>query len=625
MTAAAKAPGPAPGPMPAPTAVLRPTVDGPEWPLDAVTRTFAIVGQRGTGKSTAAADVVEAGVAAGGRFVVIDPTGVWWGLRSSADGAGPGLAAVVLGGEHGDAPLERGAGAVVAEFVTDYDDPVVVLDLMLFTKAARTQFLADFCEALFLRCRQPLHLVLDEADRLAPQMLREAGNAPRLLGALEDIFKLGRSRGLGATAITQRPAGLNKNLLELAETLVSFRLMGPNDRKAIKSWVDANGDDAAAREVMASIASLPQGSAWLWSPTFLEVLAKVRFRRPDTFDSRRTPEVGTARHEPTGRAMIDLAVLRERITSAATAAPGTGDAIGTDPAALQATITELRRELARHPTPPAPQRVEIPVPDPTAAAALRELCDRLGAALADQRRAVAQLNELHTEAAAALRRLDNQRAEPRAVDAGSGDAAASGAAASAEPKPRRARPPSTPNAAAPVPPSPDEHESTRLKSGARRMLVTAARHHPLRVSRAQLGTLTRMRHTGGTFGTYLSVLRRTGLLDLDEQGLVYCTPTGLAEAGVTTPAPMDTDELVEQWRAVLKAGARRMLDVLLDHHPAAVTREQLAAAVDMASDGGTFGTYLSVLRRNGLATVHGAEVTAGDALYLSAAADRRPQ
>lgn len=49
------------------------------------------------------------------------------------------------------------------------------------------------------------------------------------------------------------------------------------------------------------------------------------------------------------------------------------------------------------------------------------------------------------------------------------------------------------------------------------------------------------------------------------------------------------------------------------------------AAADMVSDVGTFGTHLSVLRRNGLATVHGADVTGGDALYLSATADRRPQ
>lgn len=43
-------------------------------------------------------------------------------------------------------------------------------------------------------------------------------------------------------------------------------------------------------------------------------------------------------------------------------------------------------------------------------------------------------------------------------------------------------------------------------------------------------------------------------------------------------------------------------------------------AVEMAADGGTFGTYLSTLRRNGLADVDGSRVRAGGALYLAAGA-----
>ena len=40
----------------------------------------------------------------------MDPKGDWWGLRAAADGKGPGLPIVIVGGEHGDVPLEVGAG-----------------------------------------------------------------------------------------------------------------------------------------------------------------------------------------------------------------------------------------------------------------------------------------------------------------------------------------------------------------------------------------------------------------------------------------------------------------------------------------------------------------------------------
>lgn len=73
-------------------------------PPEAVTQTFGILAKRGAGKSNSAAVLAEQMHAAGGQFVVVDPVGAWWGLRSSADGKGPGLGIPVLGGHHHDAP-----------------------------------------------------------------------------------------------------------------------------------------------------------------------------------------------------------------------------------------------------------------------------------------------------------------------------------------------------------------------------------------------------------------------------------------------------------------------------------------------------------------------------------------
>lgn len=74
-------------------------------PVEAVTQTFALLAKRGVGKTYTALVMVEEMLKAGLHVVVADPVGVAWGLRASADGKGPGLPIVVLGGDHGDTAI----------------------------------------------------------------------------------------------------------------------------------------------------------------------------------------------------------------------------------------------------------------------------------------------------------------------------------------------------------------------------------------------------------------------------------------------------------------------------------------------------------------------------------------
>src|SRR3990167_10087608 len=86
-------------------------------PLDIVTQTIAILAKRRAGKSYTARKLVEQLLKANQQVVFVDPKGDQWGLRSSADGKSPGFPIIILGGEHGDAPLEVNAGEVVAKLV----------------------------------------------------------------------------------------------------------------------------------------------------------------------------------------------------------------------------------------------------------------------------------------------------------------------------------------------------------------------------------------------------------------------------------------------------------------------------------------------------------------------------
>ena len=112
-------------------------------PLEAVTQTFGILGKRGAGKTNTAVVVAEEMIRAGLPNVIVDPVGVWWGLRSSKDGQRKGLPVYIFGGEQGDIPLEETAGQLVADFIVETRQPVV-LDVSTFSKSAARRFMTDY-------------------------------------------------------------------------------------------------------------------------------------------------------------------------------------------------------------------------------------------------------------------------------------------------------------------------------------------------------------------------------------------------------------------------------------------------------------------------------------------------
>lgn len=190
-------------------------------PLDAVTQTIAIVAKRRAGKSYTMRRLVEQLVHAGQQVVLVDPKGDQWGIRSSADGKGPGLAIVILGGERGDVPLEPSGGEVVAKLVVE-ERVSVLLDISLFRKHEVATFMTAFLENLYrLKAKEiyrtPMMLVIDEADAIAPQKPQKGEE--RMLGAAEDIVRRGGQRGIGCVLVTQRSAVLNKNVLTQAQML----------------------------------------------------------------------------------------------------------------------------------------------------------------------------------------------------------------------------------------------------------------------------------------------------------------------------------------------------------------------------------------------------------------------
>ncbi|MGH9505272.1 MAG: hypothetical protein ACRD20_20655 [Terriglobales bacterium] len=264
-------------------------------PLDLVTRTLAIIAIRGWGKTVAATVIAEEMCEAGLPWVAIDPVGVWWGLRANPDGSAGGYPIVILGGERGDLPLEKSAGAKVAEAILQ-EDVSCVIDMSSESKTTVRHFVAEFCDRLMdLRPQTPRHIFIEEAPELVPQ--KPMGEQKRSLAAVDRLIRLGRNRGYGATLISQRTATIQKDVLTQCESLLAGRSIGKPDRDAMQSWIAELVEEPSptnASKFVQSLANLESGVGWFWSPQWLGSFEQIRVRRRKSYHPGETRSVGQA-------------------------------------------------------------------------------------------------------------------------------------------------------------------------------------------------------------------------------------------------------------------------------------------------------------------------------------------
>jgi len=232
-------------------------------PLSALNERLAIVGTSGSGKTYAAKGLVERLVDQDARVCVVDPLGVWWGLRAGPEGGASPLpySVVVFGGRHADVSLDEGMGGALGHLVGIHQIACVVDVSDLGSAAARRGFMTAFTEALYAANTEPLHLVLDEADLWAPQ--RGQPDGYDLLQRVEEIVRRGRIRGFVPWLITQRPAVLHKDVLSQADILVLMKLTSSQDREAVGRWIEGQADRAEGRRILAALPRLARGEGWV--------------------------------------------------------------------------------------------------------------------------------------------------------------------------------------------------------------------------------------------------------------------------------------------------------------------------------------------------------------------------
>jgi len=561
----------------------------PHIPESALKKHIAILGMNGSGKtSVAKAEVIEPAIAAGARVCNIDPTGVGWGLRLKADGKTKGLSIYIVGGEHADFPLVRRDGNAWADIVGTSADSFV-FDTSQMTVGDRGQWFTDFAETLLRKNKGPLNLVLDEAHLFAPQGgAKSGGIAPRMLHATNNLLALGRSRGLRITMISQRAAKLHKDALTQAHTLVAMMMTSPQDRGAVEDWIKDQADPGTGRDIIASLPTLKPGEGWIWAPAE-NVLERVRFARPKTFDSSSAPE-------EQDECVTSLPALNPDAVKAKLAAVAR-ETMSNDVPALKAEIARLQREAAK---PNGADPEAIRVAESTAYERGRVVGYQEAAQqIASQSEIIIAAMHAAANAAGSLSVWSHPSKKPILVPK------------VGIPKPQPA-PVARPPVARPAPARKDPPAGDGALPKAQRLVLTALAQYPDGRTTNQVAILAGYAVNGGGFRNALSSLRSAGRITGSGERLMI-TPEGIEDLGPYEPLPHGF-ALLDHWMGQLSKAEKAALQAIVGAYPEGVPTETVASMAGYEANGGGFRNALSRLRT--LELIEGRdELKASDALF----------
>lgn len=544
-------------------------------PPEVHTQASAILGIRGSGKTHTAVVDVEEMLERSLPVVVIDPLDVWWGLKSSKDGNKPGFPIVIAGGSHADVPLDERSGATLADFVVENPVPVI-LSLRHLTKGKQRHFVTDFAEQLFHRkgeskYRTPLLVVIDEAPTFVPQYMGAA--EAKMVGAIEDIVCKGRASGLGVMLISQRAATINKNVLTQVELIVAHRMTSPQDRKALKEWIDANADTEHQEVFLKTLASLKKGEAWFWSP-LLNLFQKTQVRDRKTFDSSATPTSGAKPKGPKTLASVDLDAVREKLKASIEQAKEN------DPAELRKKIQELGRVIRENSG--KVERVEVPVLAPSQIEALQRIASNL--------------RETIDVMVAAIAKIRPQPVGPKT----GGNITPPANSIQKPPKIIHEKPVSI---------TPRESPLNKCE---RAILATLSQHGSCDIKRLSL--LSGYKRSG-SFMNCLSAVRTAGFIAGSNTGMMAITDAG-EDQGPFDSLPTGAD-LQDYWlnSPHFNKCERSILAALINAHPDGLSIDELAEAAGY-NKSGSFMNCLSKLRTSlVLVGTNAGEMRAADHLF----------
>lgn len=577
-------------------------------PQELIALHTALMGMSGSGKTFTSKGYVERLLQDGRRVCIVDPVGHWWGIRYKAAG-GLGFAMPHVGGQWGDHEIALEDAEAIAQYVGAGDGSMII-DLSEMMIDERHKFALQFFMHLFKANTRPLYLVLEEADEFAPQ--NPLPETRRLLHHVDRIARRGRARGFRLTAITQRPAVLNKNVLSQCGTLIAMRLTASQDRDAVKAWIKGQADLETGQRVLSELPRLKTGNGFVWSPAN-DVLDLAHFPKITTVDSSRTPKDDEPPLEPDEDLHETLrgkySKLYEQLHD-----PETDD----EPAAPRvrskraiampgAANIEALKEQGYHVLTPEQLSREHETErrhgfEQGFAAASSTITAKVQGVIAKADEFVSELREISRALAAEI--INGEAIAKAAVAAV--QANTTGPGTSMEQLAR-------------------EHDGVRYKSAREQLtlghdknkaLQALAMRHPIKLSKSEIAATAGMAPRGGGFLAQMRQLREHELIEQD--GKLYgLTARGMRIAGdMIDSQPRTTGELVGMWEKKLPgAKGGPALRLLIRLHPEGISSAQLAEQLEMSARGGAFLALMRHLRRAGLVESHKGGVRASAVLF----------
>jgi uncharacterized protein len=512
------------------------------------------------------------------QHLVIDMEGEFSTLREKYD--------YVIAGKDGDTPAEPQSAGLLARKLLELNVSAII-DLYELSHIDRRRFVRLFLDALINAPKalwHPCLVVLDEAHVFCPEKGQsEASNA------VIDLATRGRKRGYCAILATQRLSKLHKDAAAECNNKLIGRTGLDVDMKRASEELGFN-----SREQYLSLRDLEAGDFFAFGPAISRAVTKVKVGDVITSHPKAGLRILTALPTPpTDNIRKILAELK-----------------GLPQEALEEArnIEELKLQNARLKEQLRTSSAKRASTGPT----LTEIEQAVNEALKKQQqdfqahtlKLSTRVNELEQALGDIVSRAGQALETPS-------DAPITKAIA---PKPMLVQ--------EPAPPSvdkleqPQEKGSDQLSSGAVRILHVLASRHPTSLTIPQLATLAKLSKRSGTFTKYISQLKSQGYI-IVEGGQVLITSKGMRVAGSNPRlAPQTPEQVINMWQGTLTGGARRIFNLLVEQYPDMLTRAEVGKRTQLSSRSGTFSSYLSHLRSNGLIEETSGSLKASDNLFV---------
>lgn len=524
--------------------------------------------------------------------IVIDLEGEFSTLREKYD--------YILAGKDGDTPADPKTAALLARRLLELNVSAII-DLYELPQYERRLFVKNFLTAMTNAPKELWHeclVIVDEAHVFCPEKGQSEASE-----AVIDLATRGRKRGYAAVLATQRLSKLHKDAAAECNNKLIGRTGLDVDMKRASEELGFTSKDQYL-----SLRGLDPGEFFAFGPALSKWVTKTTIGPVETSH----PSVGSriVRVKPAPPTAKIRSVLQKLsdLPAEARHEAVTMEQLRRDNADLRRKLTIVEqaggKQLNDH------EKLEVVLKHPFVLN-LRKENDELG----EENRKLANEGNAFRDAlleilSAAVGRLKAQRF--MADHEKRRDKKPIAARATLPEKP--VEPPITKVYGKGIVEAAEEMKadaSVGIKAGARRILEMLAFEHGKTVTKQKIGLFVGMKITGGTFNSYISVLKTNGFISVVGDN-VSITETGLSHLG-SLPERETGEDILNRWRKQLKRGAIEMLEVIVARHE--LTKDELADTVGMTGTGGTFNSYLSNLKTAGLITVDGPNIALSEDIY----------